>query len=87
MKRWLFVLSASATLITATPVLSRADDDSDSNNNSSLTSEITGITREFTFNLNVVEGYEIRPGVPATDGGQLGASPCGPMGLCLSFRY
>jgi len=70
MKRWLFVLSASATLITATPVLSRADDDSDSdsNNNSSLTSEITGITREFTFDLNVVEDYEIRPGVPATDG-------------------
>ncbi len=72
MKRWLFVLSASAPLIVAAPALSWADDDdSDSNNNSSLTSEITGITREFTFNLNVVEDYEIRPGVPATDGGNL----------------
>jgi len=68
MKRWLFVLSASATLIAAVPALSWADDDSDSNNNSSLTSDFTGITREFTFDLNVVEDYEIRPGVPATDG-------------------
>lgn len=61
MKRGLFVLSASATLIAALPVLSWADDDDD---NSSLTSTITGITREFTFTLNVVDGYEIRPAVP-----------------------
>jgi len=61
MKRWQFVLSASVTLLAAAPVLSWADDDDD---DSSLTSLITGGTREFTFNLNVVPDYEIRPRVP-----------------------
>jgi len=67
LKRWLFVLSTSVILIAAAPVFSWADDD----DSSSLTSKITGDTREFTFNLNVVEDYEIRPGVPAEGGGYL----------------
>ncbi len=71
MKRWLFVLSTTASLISAAPVFTWADDDSDNNDNSPLTSPITGITREFTLNLNVVQDYEIRPRVPATDGGNL----------------
>jgi len=67
-KRWLFVRSASVILILAASLLSWADDDDD---DSSLTSEITGDTREFTLDLNVVEDYEIRPGVPAEGGGNL----------------
>ena len=67
MNRCLFVRSVSVILILAAPLLSWADDDDDS----SLTSEITGDTREFTLDLNVVVDYEIRPGVPAEGGGNL----------------
>ncbi len=69
MKRWLFMLSASATLIAAVAVFSWASDGDKDNDSSPLTSPITGETREFTYNLNVVEDYEIRPGVPAAGGG------------------
>ncbi|MEE8493735.1 MAG: multicopper oxidase domain-containing protein, partial [Nitrospirales bacterium] len=76
MKRWLFMLSASATLIAAVAVFSWAGDgDKDKDKDSSpLTSIITGDTREFTFNLNVVPNYEIRPEVPAVAGGTLPAA-------------
>lgn len=70
MKRWLFMLSASATLIAAVAVFSWASDGDKDNDSSPLTSPITGETREFTYNLNVVEDYEIRPGVPAAGGGR-----------------
>ncbi len=58
MKRWQYTLSVCALLTMAVAVPAWAGD------KTPLTSPITGITREFTFNLNVVEDYEIRPAVP-----------------------
>ncbi len=74
MKRWLAVLSVTSTLIAAVAVLSWAGDGDKDNDSSPLTSIITGETREFTFNLNVVPDYEIRPKVPAAGSGMLPAA-------------
>ncbi len=65
MKRWQYTLSACALLTMAVAVPAWAGD------KPPLTSPITGETREFTFNLNVVPDYEIRPEVPAAAGGVL----------------
>ena len=70
MKQWPFLQCASVILILAMSMLSWADDDDD-DEGGPLTSPITGETREFTLDLNVVEDYEIRPAVPAEGGGNL----------------
>ncbi len=58
MKRRQYTLSACALLTMAVAVPAWAGD------KTPLTSPITGITREFTIDLNVVPNYEIRPAVP-----------------------
>ncbi len=68
MRRWQNTLSACAILTMLVAVPSWADDKPDK---SALTS-LTGVTREFTFNLNVtVPKYQLRPAVMATEGGML----------------
>ncbi len=63
MRRWQNTLSACAILTMLVAVPSWADDKPDK---SALTS-LTGVTREFTFNLNVtVPKYQLRPAVMAT---------------------
>ena len=63
MKRCLIVRCASVILVTALTQALWADDD----DGGPLTSPVTGITREFTLNMNVVPDHEVRPGVPNDD--------------------